>query len=313
MTTVPARVTRRRPVRSGRRPSGGMQRHRAVAGLLYVTPAALLLVLLFAAPTLLSLVMSFYDWPIFGTPEPVGLDNYARILGDDIVRESIGFTLFYTVVVTAVTFVLAFALALLVQRGGRAIGLFRTAIFVPSAVGFGLAGLLWGSLYNAQVGVFSGILQAVGLADGPVLFFDEPSTALTSVVVMVVWKSVGLNMLVMLVGLQSIGTELYEAARVDGASWWQRLRFITLPLMRPTFALLLVLGVSGALLSFDQFFVLTAGGPDRSTITVVYAIYRAAFTQFDLGYAAAIGVVLMLVLIVVNLVQLRFLRPRAEQ
>ncbi|WP_125132813.1 sugar ABC transporter permease [Microbacterium sp. 10M-3C3] len=302
------------PVTSARRPERrrptALSRRSAATGAAFVLPAALLLVVFFGAPLSLSIVMSFFDWPLFGQRTPVGLDNYAAILDDDIAMQSIGFTLYYTVLVTVLTFVVSFFLALLVQKGGRAVGFFRTAIFIPSAIGFGLAGLLWGFLYNAQIGVFSGFLQALGLADGPVLFFQTQTSSLWAVIVMVVWKSLGLNTLVMLVGLQSIPVELYEAARVDGASWWQRTRLITLPLMRPTFALLLVLGVSGALLSFDQFFVLTAGGPDRSTITMVYAIYRAAFTQFHLGYAAAIGVVLMVVLLLVNIVQLRFLRTK---
>lgn len=299
-TSPPAALRRRRGTAASRRS--------ALAGLLFVLPAAALLAVFFGAPLVLSLVMSFFEWPLFGRRTPVGLDNYTAILGDDIALRSVGFTLYYTALVTVITLVVSFLLALLVQTGGRAIGFFRTAIFIPSAIGFGLAGLLWGFLYNAQIGVFSEILQGIGLADGPVLFFQSQTTSLWAVVVMVVWKSLGLNTLVMLVGLQSIPAELHEAARVDAASWWQRTRMITLPLMRPTFALLLVLGVSGALLSFDQFFVLTAGGPDRSTITVVYAIYRAAFTQFQLGYAAALGVVLMLIIVLVNLVQLRFLR-----
>lgn len=307
-----ARGGRPRSPAASRRPRGPRSRQ-AVVGLLLISPAALLLVVFFALPVLLSVVMSFYDWPLFGTPEPVGLDNYVRMFSDDIVRSSIGFTVLYTVLVTAVTFVVSFALALLVQRGGRAVGVFRTTFFLPSAIGLGLAGLLWGFLYNAQIGIFSSVLQALGLSRDPVLFFDSQSSSLWAVIVMVTWKSVGLNMLVMLVGLQSIPAELYEAARMDRAGWWDRMRYITLPLMRPTFALLLVLGVSGALLSFDQFFTLTAGGPDRSTITVVYAIYRAAFTQFRLGYAAAIGVVLMVLLIIINLLQLRFLRPREKR
>lgn len=293
-----------------RRHPSSLGRRAAATGAAFVLPAAVLLVIFFGAPLVLSLVMSFFDWPLFGDRQPVGWENYAQILSDDIVLQSIGFTLYYTALVTIITFVVSFALALLVQRGGRAVGLFRTAIFIPAAIGFGLAGLLWGFLYNAQIGVFSNLLQIVGLADDPVLFFQSQTSSLWAVIVMVTWKSLGLNTLVMLVGLQSVPAELYEAARMDGASWWQRIRFITLPLMRPTFALLLVLGISGALLSFDQFFVLTAGGPDRSTITVVYAIYRAAFTQFHLGYAAAIGVVLMIVILLINVVQLRFLRTR---
>ncbi len=282
----------------------------SISGLVFVLPATILLVIFFAVPLVTSGVMSFFNWPIFGEPEPNGVSNYVRALQDPIVLNSIAFTLFYTVLVTALTLVLSFGLAVLVQRGGRAIGLFRTAIFLPSAIGLGLAGLLWGFLYNAQVGIFSALGQWLGLADGPILFFDTQGSALASVVVMVLWKSLGLSMLVMLVGLQGIPTELYEAARIDGASGGQQLTQITLPLMRPTFALLLVLNLSGALLSFDQFFTMTAGGPDQSTLTIVFAIYRAAFTQLQLGYAAALGVLLMALVVLVNLIQLAVVRGR---
>lgn len=295
--------------RGGARGRSKRQRD-ALVGLSLVLPATILLVVFFAVPLVLSAVMSLHNWPLFKSPTFVGLDNYLRVLQDEVVRNSFGFTVLYSVIITILSLAISFGLALLVQRGGLLMGFVRTTMLLPAAVGMALTGLLWGFLYNAQIGVFSSIAQALGLASGPVLFLDTPTSALWSVVVMVLWKSLGLNMLVMLVGLQSIPAELYEAARIDGASRRQQLTWVTLPLMRPTVALLLVLSVSGALLSFDQFFTLTAGGPDQSTITVVYAIYRVAFTSYQLGYAAALGVVLMALLVVVNLVQLRFLRQK---
>jgi multiple sugar transport system permease protein len=129
---------------------------------------------------------------------------------------------------------------------------------------------------------------------------------------LVVWKFIGFQVLVLLVGLQSIPGELYEAARVDGASTLQRLRFITLPFLRPTLALLLILSITGSLLAFDQFLVLTKGGPDNSTITVMFAVYNTAFQRFALGKAAALSVVLLVALVILNAVQFKFLRPKDD-
>ena len=287
-------------------------RREQVSGLLLVTPATILLLIFFATPLVTSGIMSFFRWPIFGRPEGIGVANYVRALQDPVVLNSITFTLLYAVLVTALTLVISFGLAVLVQRGGRLIGIFRTAIFLPSAIGLGLSGLLWGFLYNAQVGIFSALGQWLGFSGSPILFFDTQGSAVASVVVMVLWKSLGLSMLVMLVGLQGIPIDLYEAARIDGASTGQQLTQITLPLMRPTLALLLVLNLSGALLSFDQFFTMTAGGPDQSTLTIVFAIYRAAFTQLQLGYAAALGVLLMALIVLINLIQLAAVRGRNQ-
>lgn len=137
--------------------------------------------------------------------------------------------------------------------------------------------------------------------------------ALTSTVVLIVWRFAGFFMLILLVGLQAISTDLYEAARVDGAGRWQTFSRVTLPLLRPSIALCLILSITGSLLAFDQFYILTAGGPDNSTTTVVMLIYREAFRQFDLGTAAALSVVVLVVLLVINVGQFRFLRRGVEE
>ena len=125
---------------------------------------------------------------------------------------------------------------------------------------------------------------------------------------MVIWRFAGFNMLILLTGLQSIPTDVYEAARIDGGNRWQLFRHITLPLLRPTIALMLILSITGSLLAFDQFFILTRGGPDGSTVSIVMVIYREAFTKFNLGLGAAISVLLLAVLVILNVLQLRILR-----
>ena len=151
-----------------------------------------------------------------------------------------------------------------------------------------------------------------GIVKEPVQFLAEPLGALATLAVMVVWKTVGFTMVLLLVGMQAFPEVLYEAARIDGASWWQGMRFITIPLLRRTFALALTISVIGSFLAFDQFYIMTHGGPQNSTITVVYWIYRAAFTYFKLGYAAAMSMILLVILVAISLVQLYLLRDETQ-
>jgi multiple sugar transport system permease protein len=130
---------------------------------------------------------------------------------------------------------------------------------------------------------------------------------------MITWRFAGFYMLIILTGLQAIPRDVYEAARVDGAGWWRTLRSITLPLLRPTLALMLILSVTGSILAFDQFYILTNGGPDNSTVTVVLAIYRQAFFLFDLGKAAALSMIVLVLLLALNLIQFRILRAPADE
>jgi multiple sugar transport system permease protein len=281
-----------------------------LAGILFVTPATALVVALFVVPLLLAAWMSVNDWPLIGPAHFNGLANYREIPGNQEFLSSALFTLKYTVITTVVLTALAFGLALLVQQRRRGSGALRTAYFLPAMIGLAIASLLWYALSNQQVGAFSAVLRAIGVAHAPVDFLGTPTRALGSTVALITWKYAGFQMLILLVGLQSIDPQLYEAARIDGAGRWQLMRWITLPLLRPTLALLLILSITGSLLAFDQFFVYTSGGPDNATITMVFAIYREAFVRFNLGAASALAIALLLVLVVMNTVQLTILRRR---
>jgi multiple sugar transport system permease protein len=184
--------------------------------------------------------------------------------------------------------------------------LFRTAYFLPGAVGFAAASLLFYGFYT-QSGPLDDLLINLGITDEPINWLGTPNAALFSTIGMVIWRFAGFNMLILLTGLQAIPLDVYEAARSDGATRWQTFRHITLPLLRPTIALMLVLSITGSLLAFDQFFIMTRGGPDGSTVSIVMVIFREGFTRFDLGSAAALSVLLLLVLVLLNVVQLRVL------
>ncbi|HKS98570.1 MAG TPA: sugar ABC transporter permease [Rugosimonospora sp.] len=294
-----------------RRPRGSAAR-RPLTGVLFVAPTAVIVAGLFLVPLAILVYMSFMDWPLLASPTPNGVDNYRHLAHDSQFLGAIGFTLLYTAITTVVLFAVAFVLVAISNSPRRGARFYRTAFFLPYVVGTAAASTMWWVDVNDRLGVVNRALQDASLVSKPVGFLDSPGKALFTTIALVVWKFVGFQVVVLLVGVQSIPGELYESARVDGASVLQRLRYITLPGIKPTLALLTVLSVTGSLLAFDQFYVLTHGGPDNSTVTVVLALYNKAFQSYRLGDAAAEAVVLLVALIVLNVVQMRLLRNRDE-
>ncbi|MFC0111557.1 carbohydrate ABC transporter permease [Kibdelosporangium aridum] len=287
-------------------------RRDAGVGWVLSLPAALVVGVFFLIPLGLAVWMSLNEWPLLGEPTFTGTDNYTAIADDELFTSAIWFTVKYTVITTVVLFVIAFGMALLVQHSRPGVGLMRTAYFLPAAVGLAAASLLWFALYSNDVGPLSDVLIWLGVVDQPVQWLDTPDSAVWSTVAMVTWRFAGFQMLILMTGLQAIPVDVYEAARIDGAGWWRMMRSITLPLMRPTIALLLVLSVTGSLLAFEQFYLLTGGGPDNSTVTVVMVLYRQAFRLLDLGVAAAMSVVVLIALIAGNVLQLSIVRKGGE-
>jgi multiple sugar transport system permease protein len=291
-----------------RRRRTGLGRRRQLTGAVLSLPAIALLGIFFLWPLARTIFMSFFDWPMLGAAEFSGLENYAKAFGDEEFLRAVGFTLVYTVLTTPLLLVVGFALAMLVSRRTRAARFFQTIYFLPVVIGFASGSFLWLFMWQSDVGPTTQLLGTLGLVDPSKNFFADYWGALLIVVGMVTWKVAGLQMLLLLSGLQSIPVEVNEAARMDGATGWQVFRHVTLPLLRPTLALVLVFSVAGSLLAFDQFYILTTGGPANSTITAVYQIYRTSFIQFDLGYGAALSLLLMLVLGLVSAVQMLLLR-----
>jgi multiple sugar transport system permease protein len=277
-------------------------------GLLYIAPAIALVTVFFVIPLVMTAWMSLHNWPLMGQHRFIGLDNYVAITKDVRFWNALKFTLYYTVIVTIAIFAVAFPLALFVEKPRPMTGVYRTAFFMPVVVGFASASLLWAWLLNVDSGLFSPAAQQLGLTEKKFNLLATFNPAFWSIIVMVVWKVAGFTMVILMTGLQSIPTELQEAAKIDGANAWQRFRQITLPLMRRTLALALILSVAGSILAFDQFYILLRGGPRNSTITAVYWIFNQSFVSFKLGYGAALSMVLLVILVVLSLIQLRLLR-----
>jgi multiple sugar transport system permease protein len=291
---------RRRGMRSGRK--------RQLTGLAMAAPAILLILAFFLVPLVMTFWISLHNWPLLGRHRFIGLDNYRRAFVDPGFRTALKFTVVYTLVITPILFVLGLGMAFLVRRKVRAAGIFQSIYFMPVCIGLAAGSFLWLYLGQAQIGPLFDLLRRVGLVQAEGNLFAGKWTGLLLVIAMVTWKVVGLQMLLLLSGLQSIPDDVVEAARIDGAGRWQAFSHITVPLLRPTLALVLVFSVAGSLLAFDQFFIMTNGGPSNSTITAVYAIYRTSFISFKLGYGAALSVFLMVILAAVSAVQMLLLR-----
>lgn len=301
-STVAAGPVRRRP----------WWRSHSLRGIGYATPTAVIVVGLFVVPLGLLLWMSLNDWPLLRAPTFNFPGNYTAIRDHRLFIDAVWFTLRYTAIVTVLLSVVAFGMAMLVQERRRGVGIFRAAFFLPGAIGLAATSLLFYGLLSNQAGPVDDLLRGIGVVDGPIAWRGTPNMALFSTIVLVVWRFAGFNMLILLTGLQSIPTDVYEAAKVDGANRWRVFRHVTLPLLRPTIALMLILSITGSLLAFEQFFIFTRGGPDNSTVSTVMVVYRAAFVRFDLGSAAAISAILLLALVLLNTLQLRVLRRRND-
>ncbi|WP_316859564.1 sugar ABC transporter permease [uncultured Cohaesibacter sp.] len=289
------------------------RRHSQWNGLFFVLPALLLVTLFFIVPLGMAAWMSLHKWPLMGMPRWVGFDNYERLLHDKSFWSSLWFTIEYTVVITIGLLGVAMGLALIVQGQGKAVSTYRTIYFLPVVTGFASAALLWVWLSNVDTGLFSPLAQTIGLTDGRVNILASFSPAFWSVIAMVIWKMAGFYMVILMSGLQSIPTDYIEAARIDGAKWGQRFRFIIMPLIRKPFALALILCISGSMLAFDQFYIILSGGPRNMTVTAVYKIFNESFISFRLGYGAALSMVLLLILLVLSVIQLAFLSDKGPK
>jgi multiple sugar transport system permease protein len=300
------------PPRTRRRGRRRISRRRGLTGWAYAAPTAVFVAVFFVLPILLVIQMSVSDWGLFAGNQGINApDNFNTAVHERLFWPAVRFTIKYTVVTTVILIGVALGLALLVQESTKWNGFLRTSILVPSALGLASASLLFYALYSPDSGPFGQLLQNIGLTNKPVSFLGTPNSALWSTVVLIVWRFAGFYMLLLLVGLQGISADVYEAAELDGAGRWQQFTRITLPLIRASLALCTILCVTGSLLAFDQFYILTKGGPDNSTLTVVQLIYNAAFQgRNDLGLAAALSIIVLVTLLILNIGQFRWLRGK---
>jgi multiple sugar transport system permease protein len=305
-TTADTQVLRRR--RTGvRRVLFEMRRE--WTAYLMLSPA----LILFAVFTLFAVVFAFYlsfhDWNILQTQKPyVGLANYRRLWGDTDFHQALQNTLYFTAANVPLTMGAGLGVALLLNQQIRLRGLFRTAYYLPVITPLVVAAIIWKWVYNGDYGLLNYYLLKSGVVHDEVLWLADPNLAMPAVIIMMVWKGLGFSMVVYLAGLQAIPQDYYDAANVDGAGAWQRLRHITLPGLWPTTFFLLIISVIGSLQVFEQIYIMTSGGPVGATRTVVYDLYLTAFKFYDMGYASAMGYALFALMFAFTLAQMRFFR-----
>lgn len=280
---------------------------RSIIAFLFVAPAMALNVVFFIYPFLQTVVMSFFDWPMLGEKSFVFLDNYIALFQDQQFWTSLFFTLKYAIFVTPCLFILAFILALLINGSFAGVKLFRSIYYAPVVISMTCCSMVWLWIYNDLYGVLNYIMQALGIIDDPILWMNSASTSLPAVIFMVTWKMAGFSMLIILAAFQTVDDQVYEAASVDGANKVTQFFKITLPIIRPQVALALIMSVIGSVLAFEQFLIMTKGGPAQETTTIVHYIYNTSFKYFKMGYGSAITMVLLLVLGLLSLVEYKFL------
>jgi multiple sugar transport system permease protein len=277
-------------------------------GMLFVAPAFLFVAVFVLFPLGFAIYMSLTNWPLIGPYHFTGVSNYAALGKDPGFIHSVLFTLLYTGIVTIPILVVGYGLAVLVRSNRRGSVFLRTAFFLPYVVG--LPTLSYITLLELQPnsGAVNFVLAKLGLTNGATAWLVNTNLALAATCVLVIWFASGLTMVLLVGGMQSISHDLYESADVLGASWWEKELYITLPLLRPTIALSLIISIIGSFLAFNQFFILTQGGPGTSTFTVVMWIYQTAFVQLHVGAAAAMSIVLVAVVGLISAVQFLLLR-----
>ncbi len=300
----PAVITRR-----GRRfgARGGL------AGYFFVTPSLLFLAVFVILPIIASVWYSFAFYDLMKPPRLIGLDNYLKLLDDERYSRSITNTLLFAFGTVPTGVITSLALAVLINRSIRGIYTFRAMFYMPVVSSFVSVSLIWLWMYEPNFGLLNDILEWMALPR--IKWLRSADTSMMSLVIVSVWKNMGLNMVIYLAGLQGIPPHLYEAAEIDGANGWRKFTKVTGPLLAPTTFFVVIVYFIGALQMFVQVWIMTTqvgnnvltGGPLDSTVTVVVLIYSNAFEYLKMGYAAAMSVVLFLIISVVTLINVKFL------
>ncbi|MFE5340333.1 carbohydrate ABC transporter permease [Isoptericola sp. NPDC056578] len=303
----PPGARHRRPERRGR--AAAWRKRAEIA--LFVTPALALLVAFVVVPIATAVQMSLYKWKGFGPMvDFVGLRNYVSVLTNEVFTDAVVHNLIIVVGSILLQLPLGLAIALLLNRKMWGQGLLRTIIFVPYVLAEVIAGVVWFQLLQPQYGVIDTLLAAVGLHGPEQGFLGTPEYALWTVLVVLTWKYLGLAVILFLAGLQGVPDELYEAAQLDGASWWQVQRRITIPLLGPTMRTWGFLSMIGSLQLFDMVWILTGGGPANATTTMATFLVNEGTKRQNFGIAGAASVVLFVIALVLALAYQKFILSR---
>ncbi|SNY24652.1 carbohydrate ABC transporter permease [Paractinoplanes atraurantiacus] len=303
---------RARPAEVPGSPASPRQSHgRPAIG--FLLPFALLYLAFIIGPAVYGLIMSFFDASLVrpGLGSFAGFGNYAEALQDPDFWSSLWHTVWFTILTTPPLIVLAFVLALLADRVNRGRWFFRLAFFAPFILPSAVVALIWIFMYTPELGLIEAALSKIGIASPA--WLGDPNWAMPSLALTTVWWTLGFNFILYLAGLQEIPRELYEASAIDGAGPWQQIRRITIPMLGRTTTLVAVLQVIASLKVFDQMYLMTSGGPNFATRSILQYVYDQGFTNFRLGYAAAVSMLFFLVVLAVSAVWFSLVRRQEKE
>lgn len=286
------------------------------AALLFLMPALVVIGVFFVGPVLAAFVLSFTDFDIYALADPgvaryVGLQNYVDLVQNPLFWQALWNTCYFVFVGGPLSVAVSLGAALLVNsKLIRFKALWRTIFFAPVVTTLVAVAIVWRYLYHTRYGFLNYALGLVGIE--PVDWLGDPTWAMPAIILLAVWKNFGYNMVIFLAGLQAISPQLYEAAKIDGAGIWAQFRHITLPQLAPTFLFVGILTMVGYFQLFAEPYVMTQGGPVRSTVSIVYLMYEEGFIWWNMGYATAVAFALFLIMLAGTMIQLRLQKEGAE-
>lgn len=279
------------------------------AAVWFVAPALLVIATFFLLPVLAAVVLSLTDFDIYALADLhnlrfVGLDNYRHLLANPLFWKALGNTLYFVVVGVPLSIGLSLGTALLLNSPlARWTRFCRAALFAPVVTTLVAVAVIWRYLFSTRFGLLNYLLGSLGIA--PIDWLGDPHWAMPAIIIFAVWKNFGYNMIILLAGLQTIPDELYEAARIDGASTWRQFRSITLPMLAPVLLMVVILTIAGYFQLFAEPYVMTQGGPLQSTVSVLYFMYEEGFKWWNLGSASAVAFILFVIIFAVTALQMR--------
>ncbi|MCM3030550.1 MULTISPECIES: sugar ABC transporter permease [unclassified Niallia] len=271
-------------------------------GYAFLAPQLIGLILFSLIPVIFTLTLSFMKWDGFGAKEFIGLANYIDQFQDADFWKALGNTVYYTILVIPVSIALSLAVAIALNKiKGK--NFYRLFYFMPVVTSSVSIGVIWMWILNGDFGILNQILANFGIK-GP-MWLTDTNWVMPSIAILSIWWGLGHNMVIFLAGLQGISKSYYEAAEIDGATKWQKLRHITLPLLSPTTFFIAIMAIISSFQVFDQAYVMTSGGPAKSSYTFVYHIYEAAFVDFKMGISSAAAMVLFVIILAFTLIQFK--------
>lgn len=282
----------------------------ALQGIIYVLPSFILIMAFCIIPIFMSGYFSFTSYNIMTPPKFVGLENYERVFQDGYVADAAKNTLLYVLMTVPAQTILSlvFAAFLAYKMQNKTGGFLRSVMFIPVIASAVTAGTIWRIILNTEGGLLNNILNFFHLDS--VNWLGSTKTALISICIVAVWKNVGYFLVIYYAGIMGISKDLYEAAKVDGATSIQQFFKITLPMLKPIIYLVVTLGIIWSFQVFDLAYLMTGGGPGRATVTLVMGIYNAAFKQYKMGYACAMAMLLLLIVVIINVIENLFFKER---